>query len=280
MAPAKETLVALRDGIGDAGSILPGYFPGQVPLWNVGTLVVSGDLYALGMATTELAEHPALKEELARWGVQYMAPCVSGPYWVQVTKKINTIDDLKGVKFRAFGEQAKVLAKLGAVPVSMPFPDVYEAISKGTIDGVASNWVMGNIYKACEVAKTMYMLELGGSGFLMGIRTDVWNKISSKDQKIMSDPALLEEHARNFAQTYWVDGNTEGRVSATCADAKVIFPSDADVAKLRAAVEPTWDAWATDREKDGLPGKEVLELWTKAVEKYAAVSPWKGYKFE
>jgi TRAP-type mannitol/chloroaromatic compound transport system substrate-binding protein len=54
-------------------------------------------------------------------------------------KEINTVADLKGLKFRVGGFAGKVLEKLGVVPQQLAGGDVYPALEKGTID--AAEWV-------------------------------------------------------------------------------------------------------------------------------------------
>jgi TRAP-type mannitol/chloroaromatic compound transport system substrate-binding protein len=54
-------------------------------------------------------------------------------------KEINTLEDIKGVKFRIAGLAGKPWAKLGAVPQQIPGGDIYPALEKGTID--AAEWV-------------------------------------------------------------------------------------------------------------------------------------------
>lgn len=54
-------------------------------------------------------------------------------------KEINTLDDLKGLKFRAGGFAGLILAKLGVVPQQIAGGDIYPALEKGTID--ACEWV-------------------------------------------------------------------------------------------------------------------------------------------
>lgn len=51
-------------------------------------------------------------------------------------KEIKSVDDLKGLKFRIPGLAGKLMARLGAVPQSLPASDVYTALEKGTIDAV------------------------------------------------------------------------------------------------------------------------------------------------
>jgi TRAP-type mannitol/chloroaromatic compound transport system substrate-binding protein len=54
-------------------------------------------------------------------------------------KEINTIEDLKGLKFRIGGLAGSILAKLGVVPQQIAGGDVYASLEKGTID--AAEWV-------------------------------------------------------------------------------------------------------------------------------------------
>jgi TRAP-type mannitol/chloroaromatic compound transport system substrate-binding protein len=49
-------------------------------------------------------------------------------------KEINSLDDLKGLKFRIGGLGGQVLAKVGVVPQQIAPGDVYPALERGTID--------------------------------------------------------------------------------------------------------------------------------------------------
>ena len=46
-------------------------------------------------------------------------------------KEINTVEDLKGLKFRIGGIGGVILAKLGAVPQQIPPGDIYTSLEKG-----------------------------------------------------------------------------------------------------------------------------------------------------
>jgi TRAP-type mannitol/chloroaromatic compound transport system substrate-binding protein len=51
-------------------------------------------------------------------------------------KEINSVDDLKGLKFRIGGFGGAVVSKLGAVPQQVAAGDIYSALEKGTLDAV------------------------------------------------------------------------------------------------------------------------------------------------
>ena len=54
-------------------------------------------------------------------------------------KEVNSVADLKGLKFRCGGFAGKVLERLGVVPQNIPGGEIYQALEKGTID--AAEWV-------------------------------------------------------------------------------------------------------------------------------------------
>ena len=54
-------------------------------------------------------------------------------------KEINSVDDIKGLKFRTAGFNGQIFSKMGAVPQQVAGGDIYPALEKGTIDAV--EWV-------------------------------------------------------------------------------------------------------------------------------------------
>ncbi|HZH27154.1 MAG TPA: TRAP transporter substrate-binding protein [Azospirillaceae bacterium] len=50
-------------------------------------------------------------------------------------KEIRTVDDLKGLKFRTPGNQARILTKLGATAINLPAGEVFAALQSGALDG-------------------------------------------------------------------------------------------------------------------------------------------------
>lgn len=71
---------------------------------------------------------------------------------VHTTKPIRSLDDLKGLKLGASGRViSQVTASLGAAPVTMAPPEVYQSVSRGLIDGVVIPWTAVETFKLYEV---------------------------------------------------------------------------------------------------------------------------------
>ncbi|MBA7673439.1 hypothetical protein ES703_81637 [subsurface metagenome] len=64
---------------------------------------------------------------------------------------IRKLEDLKGLTIRAPGLAGEVIKALGATPAPTPMMEVYDAISKGVIDGETSNFETLANFKFGEV---------------------------------------------------------------------------------------------------------------------------------
>lgn len=72
--------------------------------------------------------------------------------------KLESLDDIKGLKARCMGDGGEILKRMGAATVIIPGGEVYEAMQRGTIDAfeystIATNWDM----HFNEVAPYMYL---------------------------------------------------------------------------------------------------------------------------
>ena len=141
IVPATQVLDAIQAGTVELGHTAAYYYFGKDPAFSMATSIPFG-----GTA----------RQNFAWWlyggGAEAMAPlfkeygCVAfaaGTTGCQMggwfRKEINTVADLKGLKFRIGGMAGLVFAKLGAVPQMIGGPDIYPALEKGTIDG--AEWV-------------------------------------------------------------------------------------------------------------------------------------------
>jgi TRAP-type mannitol/chloroaromatic compound transport system substrate-binding protein len=104
-------------------------------------------------------------------------------------KEINTVDDLKGLKFRIGGMGGQVLARLGVVPQQIAGGDVYPALERGTIDaaefvGPYDDEKLGFF----RVAKNYYYPGWweGGAMLHMVVGIDKWNALPKFYQAILT----------------------------------------------------------------------------------------------
>lgn len=77
-------------------------------------------------------------------------------------KPIRTMEDLKGLKVRAFGAIfPKLISRMGAIPVNIQAHEVYEGLQRGTVDAAISTHAVAFAYKLFEVAPYLIDINLG-----------------------------------------------------------------------------------------------------------------------
>jgi TRAP-type mannitol/chloroaromatic compound transport system substrate-binding protein len=114
--------------------------------------------------------------------VQYVGflSCNAPEIWLSSVDPVKTLADMDGYNMRVLGEAGDVLAKMGVNTVMLPGGEVYEATSRGTLDGFdysspTTNWNMG----FQEVVNYMYMSPTRAptSNAITLMRKDKWAEL-------------------------------------------------------------------------------------------------------
>jgi TRAP-type C4-dicarboxylate transport system substrate-binding protein len=274
---AREIPDALAGGVADVGSILPGYYPGKFPLADVGSLpsIAEHNWPAL-MALHELFRTvPEVKEESAKRGIKMFLPIGSGPYYILTKKKeIRKIEDMKGLKLRSLGYQAKLVQALGGNPVSMPITEVFDALHKGTIDGVVCDADIAHNYGLDRGSKYFTTVPFGCASFFMGISIKAFSALPAELQKMIED--AIPDGINAFTRIYELEGLEKQAKGMEKEGVKFISFPAAEAEKVKKiSMEKIWGAWVEDLEKKGLAGKKTFEAYRKSVEFFAAKDPHK-----
>jgi len=156
---SREALKGVGAGVSDMGFIFPGHYPGELPGHSIFNLFPRGPNNFETMAwlyRKAYDEVPEIKEELTKLGVMPVMVTAGLPGAFVATKPIKTLADIRGDKWRAGGKwQLRFLENAGAVPVSVPWDDVYMALQTGTITGCFTNYDGMHLMKFDEVGKNI-----------------------------------------------------------------------------------------------------------------------------
>ena len=130
-----------RDGIADIAWTVQGYTAGRFPLSQIVELPGLFETAEIGScAFQKLYDSGALDAEYADTHVLFVH--THGPGHLHTRDRaVTRLEDLRGLRIRrptaVIGD---LLAELGAEPIGMPAPAIYEAASRGTIDGFMLPW--------------------------------------------------------------------------------------------------------------------------------------------
>lgn len=141
LVPALESFQAVSDGTVEVGSGASYYWAGKEPATQWFAAVPFG-MNAQGLsAWFHGGDGLKLREEC--YAPFNLVPRPGGSTGVQMggwfNKKIDTIDDYKGLKMRIPGLGGKVVAKAGGTVVLLPGGEIFTSLERGVID--ATEWV-------------------------------------------------------------------------------------------------------------------------------------------
>ncbi|MHB8170990.1 MAG: TRAP transporter substrate-binding protein [Thermincolia bacterium] len=170
-------------------------------------------------------------------------------------KKIIVPADLKGMKLRV--PPSEVLKDwalaVGAIPVPLPYSEVYNALQTGMVDGVEMNPSSVYTEKFYEVAK--YLLDTNQFPFpsVLIMNLQDWNKLSPEDQKI-----LLEAATEAISDSIKFNKEEEEKALKFIKSNGLVVYS-VDMAPWKEKAKPVYEKWMA---KDPLI-KELVEYVEK-----------------
>jgi len=256
LTPPPQTFDSVAKDVIDIGFGPMGASSGRFPLMEVLDL-------PLGLKSSESAS--ALSNEIVRRfkpkeldSVKVLFMASSPPAYIQSRRPLRSLADLQGVKLRALGgTTVKVIQALGAVPVGLPTNDVYDALSKGVVEGapvirdalVTFRWGDSLKHTTLNVS-TSYT---NNGYFVMNKRR--FGSMPPDLQKTIDE--LSSEYSLKLARL-WDQKEVEA-IAALAATGHQTYTLDAaEEAAWYQRVQPVFDEYVKDKSSKGLPAAEVV----------------------
>jgi TRAP-type C4-dicarboxylate transport system substrate-binding protein len=175
-------------------------------------------------------------------------------------KPFASLKEVEGMKIRASGSAKELLLKkLKAVPVLMPTPEVYESLSRGTIDGVLFPFNSLAPYEIDKLSKT------GTIGSNFGSFVANWvvseKRFQSLPPAVQKElTAMGEEFTKGVCKQ--VEKDEAGDIEKTKAAGVKLTPlAKADQDTLAKAAGEVSTEWAQTLDRRGKSGTEVLNAF-------------------
>ncbi len=264
LAKGQDSWNAVKSGIADIGWCPQGYWPGLTPLADIITLPglpFSNAEQGSEMLWRLYSQYPAMQEEFE--DVKVLLLHTSEPYLL-ITKgqQVRDLADIKGIKIRTFGRNLTTQVKsLGAVPVTIPMPDTYLALQKGTVDGMGVPWEAINGFRFYEVVDHYTEVPFGALFFSVSMNKNVWNKLDKETQDaIMSVSG--QEGSKFWGKNFFDLAKNEAIENAAKAG-KIIEVDKLSAEERKQWIDmsrPVWEEWINDnKEKGNTNAEEILD---------------------
>ncbi|MBI4320226.1 MAG: TRAP transporter substrate-binding protein DctP [Chloroflexi bacterium] len=264
LAPAKEVPDGLRAGLFDMSWFSVSLDPAKMPLHEVSALPnSSGGPGDMAKAYMKVMNMPEAADEYKKWNSVPLFAIGQPSHEIISRVPIKTANDLKGKKIRVVGIQGKVLQAMGATPTQIPGPEMYEALARGTVDGVLTGFAYAWVeYKLHEAGKYGWIGGFGAHTNPVMMSLKKWNTLDPAVQKAMIEvanetPVQVGRSDRDTALGYLEE--------VLKAGVQITYASKEDAALVQKLTGPVQDGWAQGLEAKGLPAKKVLDVMRKSL---------------
>ena len=169
---------------------------------------------------------------------------------LSANKPIHTPDQMKGLKMRINSSKVNqaIMRSVGALPQSMAFSEVYQALQTGVVDGADGN--LANLYtqKQYEVQKHVTLTHHTYSGYVVVVNKPFWQKLPA-DIRTELEAAMQEATAFNGKVAVEDDAKSLAAIKAS-GKTEVYTPTPQEKQAWVKAMLPVQDEMAPRIGKD------------------------------
>jgi TRAP-type C4-dicarboxylate transport system substrate-binding protein len=265
LGKAKDLLSVVQNGVADVVLFAPSYASDKMPLTAALELPGMFTNSCQGSQTfTKLARPEGIlgQQEYGPNGVRVLFAAVYPPYqMVSAKRKIDSPKDVEGMKLRILGGAMDLtIRRMKGVGVRMASPEAFEAISRGTLDGAIFSYGVTVNYNI----PTKYVTSgpgFGSAAAIFIVNENRWKQFPENIKKAMTEAGV--EAGANLCA---------GMDTEEAADLEKLKAKGVTVVRWTGADKTTMDAlladvardWATEVDKRGRPGSDVLKAVREA----------------
>lgn len=245
------------NGVADIGFSHVYYTPGRMPVTETAGLPLG---YASAWVSGQVLNDFYNKYKPAEFNdVKVLWMSTSTPSAIATRDvPIRKLEDLQGLTIRAPSLAGEIIQALGGTSAGTPMMEVYDAISKGTLDGESSNFETLANFRFAEVVNyttSIWFINFPYP-FYVVMNKDSYAKLPDDIKEIFDE--LVGEYKERF-MLMWNDIDYGGMAYGLDQGVEFIELPESEQQKFIAAVEPVIDDYVTKMVDKGFSEAEVRE---------------------
>ena len=206
------------------------------------------------------AQRPYVEKLLAKWKLKVLYSVPWSPQGLFAKKPINTVNDMKTLRFRAYSKATERLATLlGMVPTQTEATEMATAFLTGRVDSMMTSPATGANNKAWDWVSHYYHVQGWLPKNIVVVNEKAFRRLDEATQKVVL------ESARKANERGWkmsVEDTEKGVRKLKENDMKGIEPSAELKAGLKDIGRTMTQEWL---KKSGKDGKELIETYRKSL---------------
>lgn len=249
---APEIKRAVQGNQAQAGEILLSNFANEDPIYELDGLPFLATGYEQAWKLYQ-AQKPYLEKKLDSQGMKLLYAVAWPPQGIYTNKTLNTVADMKGLKWRAYSPvTSKIAQEVGAHPVTIQQAELSQALATGVVDSYMSSGSTGYDTKTYEYLKKLYDMQAWLPKNAVIVNKRAFDALDDKERKALLDAAAEAEKygwALSQEKTKWYNEQLEKN------GVQIIKPSAELVAGLTKIGEKMIADWT---KKAGADGEKLI----------------------
>ncbi len=254
---ANEIKRAVQGGQAQIGEVLLVNFENENPIYGTDGLPFLATSYA-DSRKLYAAQKPALDKVLGAQGMKLLYAVAWPPQGLYVKKEIQSVADMRGVKWRAYSPATAKMAELiGAQPVTIQAAEVSQAFATGVVDSMMSSGATGYDTKIFESVKYWYDTQAWLPKNAVIVNLKAFNALDAATQAAVTK-AAAEAEVRGWKLSQ--EKNDWYKAELTKKGMSILKPSPklaADLAQVGSIMVADWE------KKAGPDGQAVIAAFRK-----------------
>lgn len=190
---APEIKRAVQTGQVQAGEVLMVNIENEIPIFGVDGVPFLATSFDSAIKLWA-AQKPLLEKKLADQGMIALYAVAWPPQGIYSKKDINSVEDLKGTKWRAYSPATSRIAELvQAQPVTIQAAELAGALATGVVNTMMTSGATGRDSKVWESLTHYYDTQAWLPKNLVFVNADAFKKLDAATQKAVKDAAAAAE---------------------------------------------------------------------------------------
>ena len=202
------------------------------------------------------AAKPTLSKILDKQNLVLLYSAPWPPQGLYFKKEVNSVADMKGIKFRSYNTTTARLAELaGMLPVTIEAAEISQAFATGVAEAMISSGSTGYDRKVWESLTHFYEVDAWLPRNYVMVNKDVWGKTSKANKAVINGCANLAEYTALYRSIHYtgftLNGLRAGGMKVGPAGAKL----KGDLKKIGETMAADW------LKKAGAEGKAIVDAY-------------------
>jgi len=188
-----EIFRAVRTGQAPIGERLISALGNEDPIFELDSLPFLVTNFAESRKLYDTTR-PMVEKVLADKGLTLLYTVPWPPQGLYTKNEVNSVADMKGVKFRAYNAATSRLAELmGAVPTKIEAAELTQAFATGAVDSMISSGSTGYDSKLWEHTKYWYNIQAWMPKNMVIVNTEAFNSLDEATRNVVLEKAKAAE---------------------------------------------------------------------------------------